>query len=256
MVASRFGHGASRTLRARENALIPRERKLYRIGFVPWKTCTLQNPSAGPPDLAHGQKVYAEQCVGCHGADFRGTDQGPGLTGASRMRRMSVERSRNTIKDGIPNSGMPPFDLPAQDLEALAIFIRSINSQAAESSVPGDPAAGGQFFFGKGECGSCHMVLGRGLPIGPDLSNLGNERTVGEIQSALKDPSADITPGYELVTVNLRDGKTLRGFARNRSNFDIRVEDLQGRLHLLEEGQIASIVDETQSVMPPVRATP
>jgi len=38
-----------------------------------------QNPPAAAPDLARVQKVYAERCVGCHGADFRGTDQGPGL---------------------------------------------------------------------------------------------------------------------------------------------------------------------------------
>src|SRR2546426_2650371 len=215
-----------------------------------------QNPSAAPPDLARGQKVYAKHCVGCHGADFRGTDQGPGLTGDPLMRRMSVQRLRNIIKNGIPNTGMPPFDLPAQDLDALAPFVRSLNSQAAESNVPGNPAAGEQFFFGKGECGSCHMVSGRGQAIGPDLSNLADERTVDEIQSALKQPSADITPGYELVTVKLRDGNTLRGFARSRSNFDIRVEDLRGKLHLLEEGQIASIVEEKQSVMLPLEATP
>ena len=100
------------------------------------------------------------------------------------------------------------------------------------------------------------MVSGRGQPIGPDLSNVGEERTLGQIQSVLKEPRAHITPGYELVTVKLRNGNTLRGFARNRSNFDIHVEDLQGKLHLLEEGQIVSIVQETQSVMPPVKATP
>ncbi len=230
---------------------------MVAFAFVSDLTLLLaQNPPAAPPDLARGQKVYAEHCVGCHGADFRGTDQGPGLTGNSRVRRMSLQRLRNIITNGIPNSGMPPFDLPAQDLDALAPFVRSLNSRAAESSVPGNTVAGERFFFGKGECGSCHMVSGRGQPIGPDLSDLGDERTVDEIQSALKEPGADITPGYELVTVRLRDGNTLRGFARNRSNFDIRLEDLQGKLHLLEEGQIASIVEERQSVMPPVEATP
>jgi len=172
------------------------------------------------------------------------------------MRGMSLRRLRSIISNGIPNAGMPPFDLPAQDLNNLTTFVSSLNSPAAESHVAGNAVAGEQYFFGKGACGSCHMVAGRGQPIGPDLSNLGNEKTESEIQSALKDPSADITPGYELVTVKLRDGQTLRGFARNRSNFDIRLEDLHGKLHLLEEGQIASIVDETGSVMPPVQATP
>jgi PQQ-dependent dehydrogenase (methanol/ethanol family) len=215
-----------------------------------------QNSAPTPPDFARGQKLYAVQCAGCHGADFRGTDQGPGLSGNSRVRRMSAQRLSNIIKNGIPKTGMPPFDLPAKDLDALAPFIHSLNSVAAESLVPGNAKAGGDFFFGQGECGSCHMASGKGQPIGPDLSNLGNERTVGEIHSALNEPAAEITPGYELVTVNLRDGHTLRGFARNRSNFDIRVEDLQGNLHLVQEGQIASIEDEVQSAMPPVQATP
>jgi PQQ-dependent dehydrogenase (methanol/ethanol family) len=215
-----------------------------------------QTPPAPGPDLAQARKVYTQDCVGCHGADFRGTDQGPGLTGNLRMRRMSLQRLRNTIKNGIPNSGMPPFSLPAQDLDALAVLVRSLNTEAAGSNVPGNPAAGGQFFFGKGGCGSCHMVLGRGRPIGPDLSDLGNRRTVAEIQSALREPNAEITPGYGMVTVKLRDGKTIRGFARSRSNFDIRVEDLQGELHLLEESRIAAIAEETQSAMPPLQATP
>ena len=101
-----------------------------------------QNPPAAPPDLARGQKVYAERCVGCHGADFRGTDQGPGLRGNPLMRRMSVQRLHNIIKNGIPNTGMPPFDLPAPDLDALAPFVRSLNSQAAESNVPGNQRPG------------------------------------------------------------------------------------------------------------------
>jgi PQQ-dependent dehydrogenase (methanol/ethanol family) len=215
-----------------------------------------QNAISAPTDPARGQKVYAENCAGCHGADFQGTDQGPALKGDPLMRRMSLRRLQSIIRNGISGAGMPPFDLPAQDIDALTSFILSLNSSAAESNAAGDPAAGEQFFWGKGKCGSCHMASGRGQPIGPDLSNLGNEKSEGELQLALTNPSAAITPGYELVTVKLRDGTSLHGFARNRSNFDIRVEDLQGKLHLLQEGQIASIGDETQSVMAPVQATP
>src|SRR6266566_8414004 len=85
---------------------------MVAFAFVSDLTLLLaQNPPAASPDLARGQNVYAEHCVGCHGADFRGTDQGPGLTGNPRVRRMSIQRLRNLIKNGIPNSGMPPFDL-------------------------------------------------------------------------------------------------------------------------------------------------
>src|SRR5207245_9189671 len=106
-----------------------------------------QDPPAAPPDRARGRKVYADHCVGCHGADFRGTDQGPGLTGNPLMRRMSVRRLRTIIKNGIPNTGMPPFDLTSQVLDALAPFVLSLNSAAAESTLPGNPPARVRFFL-------------------------------------------------------------------------------------------------------------
>lgn len=215
-----------------------------------------QNPPDVPADLTLGQKAYSENCIGCHGADARGTDQGPPLIGDRRLRGRGGQRVRNIIKNGIPNTGMPPFDLPDAQLDALAAFVRSLNAQAADANVPGDPAAGEQFFFGKGYCGTCHMVSGRGAPIGPDLSNLGHEMTLADIQSKLAKPETHIASGYELVTVHLRDGKSVRGFNRNQTNFDIRVEDLQGKLHLFRQGQIASIKEEKGTVMPAVKAPP
>jgi len=208
------------------------------------------------PSLAEGQKVYAQRCVGCHGADARGTDQAPGLAGNSRIGSESVQKIRDVIRNGIPLTGMPGFDLRSGELDALAAFVHSLNGDAAAAEVPGKPAAGEQFFFGKGQCSSCHMVSGRGEAIGPDLSNIGHARKVNQIRSSLLQPSARIAPGYELVTVQLRDGKTLRGFARNRSNFDLRLQDLHGKLHLLQESQIAAIHEEKNSVMPAVKASP
>jgi PQQ-dependent dehydrogenase (methanol/ethanol family) len=215
-----------------------------------------QNSPAGAPSLEEGRKVYAERCVGCHGADARGTDQAPGLAGNSRLRNQSVRKLSDLIRNGIPGTGMPAFDLPARELDALANFVHSLNGEAAASEVPGNQAAGKQFFFGKGQCASCHMVSGRGEPIGPDLSNLGHTMTVNQIRSALLQPDRNITPGYEQATVQLKDGKTLRGFVRNRSNFDVRLQDFQGKFHLLQEGEIAAIQDEKGSPMPPVKANP
>ena len=41
---------------------------------------------------------------------------------------------------------MPAFDLPADTIDALATMIASWNAVAAKASVPGDAAAGRQFF--------------------------------------------------------------------------------------------------------------
>ena len=215
-----------------------------------------QNPSPGVSKLAEGRRVYSEKCVGCHGADARGTEQAPGLIGDRQKVSRSIPKLRDLIRRGIPGTGMPPFDLPAAQLDALAVFVYSLNSGAANSLVPGQPQAGKAFFFGKGKCSSCHMVFGNGRPLGPDLSNLGHEMTPHEIREALLDPSAHVTPGYELATVELRNGENLRGFVRSQSNFDLRLEDLEGRLHLLQEGQIAAVREEKQSVMSPLSASP
>jgi len=214
-----------------------------------------QNPPAAPASLEEGRRAYAARCVGCHGADARGTDQAPGLAGNRRMGTPSVQKLRDVIRNGIAGTGMPGFDLPARELDALAVFVHSLNSEAAASEVPGDLVAGEQFFFGKGQCASCHMVSGRGEPIGPDLSNVGHTMSINWIRSVLLEPDKHITEGYEVVTVELQDGKTLRGFARNRSNFDVRLQDFQGTFHLLQEGQIAAIRDEKTSFMPAVKAS-
>src|SRR3954471_20251999 len=112
--------------------------------------------------IEQGQKSYAERCAMCHGPDAGGADMGPKLTGNRRVRSRSKQQLRTFIYDGSPGSGMPPFHLPAPELDALAAFVHALNATAAESGAPGDPAAGERFFFGKGNCDSCHMVRGRG----------------------------------------------------------------------------------------------
>jgi PQQ-dependent dehydrogenase (methanol/ethanol family) len=204
-------------------------------------------------DLSEGKRLYDVQCQACHGEDAHGSDRAPELSGSRRLRSRSTSQIREIIRKGIPEGGMPPFDLPAAKLDDLAALIRSLNSPAAENPLPGDPVNGEQFFFGKGQCAACHMVAGKGKPIGPDLSSVGRELTAPEIQRALLNPTAHITPGYEFITVKLRDGQTLSGFARNRSDFDLQLQDLEGHFHLLRPDQIASVQSEKQSPMPPLK---
>src|SRR5919198_5393993 len=202
-----------------------------------------------PPDI---QQTYSKLCGGCHGDNARGTQQGPGLAGNPSLRGRSPQSLRNVIRNGIPAAGMPAFDLPADTLDALATMIGSLNAVAAKSNVPGDVAAGKQFFFGKGQCVSCHLVHGEGSPIGPDLSDIGLELTVDEIREALLDPDARIAPGYGVVSVRLRNGRTLRGFARSRSSFDVAVQDLTGAFHAVSLDDVDLITDEKRSQMEPV----
>jgi PQQ-dependent dehydrogenase (methanol/ethanol family) len=226
---------------------------ILALALSPATLLCQNSPGVESGAAVEGAKVFALHCAGCHGADAHGTDHGPPLTG---VRGRSLSWLRNVIQKGIPSSGMPAFDLPAAELDALAALVHSLNSPAAESAAPGDRAAGERFFFGQGQCASCHMVYGRGAAVGPDLSSVAREMTAGELREALLEPSARVTPGYELVTVELRNGKTLRGFARSRSNFEIVVQDLTGQFHLLPDGEVRAIQEEKQFLMPPVKASP
>jgi PQQ-dependent dehydrogenase (methanol/ethanol family) len=218
------------------------------VGPVLWA----QNAPQNSQDI---QQTYSKLCAGCHGVDARGTEQGPALAGNPSVRGRSAQSVRDVIRNGIPAAGMPAFDLPAETVDALVTTIASWNVVAAKASVPGDAAAGRQFFLGKGQCASCHLARGEGSAIGPDLSDIALTLTVDEIRDALLNPSARIAPGYGLVSVRLRNGRTLRGFARSRSSFDVAIQDLTGTFHPVSIDDVVSITDEKQSHMERVTAS-
>ena len=201
------------------------------------------------------RQTYAKLCSGCHGADARGSQQGPGLSGNLRLRKRSAQSLRNVIVRGVPAAGMPGFDLPAATLDGLVGLVVSLNASASEMKVPGDVAAGSEFFFGKGQCLNCHMISGRGEAVGPDLSSVATELTVDQLRDALVNPGVRIVPGYELVRLDLKKGGSLRGFARNRTAFEISVQDLKGGLHPVLLENVREVTDEKGSLMPVVQAS-
>ncbi len=206
--------------------------------------------SAGAED-----SEFSTLCAACHGADATGTDRGPALKGSRKLRGWPESEIVRVIRDGTPG-GMPPFPLPQERLQPLAHFVRSLNASAYDIQPFGNMAEGERFFFGQGQCASCHMVRGRGKASGPDLSNIGHQMMLPELERKLLDPSALISGGWGLVDVKLRDGRALRGFARSQGKHDLQLQTLDGRLHLLLEAEYSEVSREKKSLMPPLRATP
>ncbi len=200
--------------------------------------------------------MYASNCSGCHGADTNGTDHAPKLTGIPDVRSRSVEQLLNLIVSGIPAAGMPAFALPAHQLDAVAAYVNSLNVPASQTTVAGDATVGANSSGAREIVGSCHMVHGEGAPKGPDLSDVGSRLTAQEINSVLLHPDQHITAGYGLASVTLRNGQTLRGFARGRTNFSVQSQDLDGAFHLLQSHDIVSIADDPHSRMRPLNAPP
>ena len=223
--------------------------------------------AAQPPDA--GKRQYQARCVGCHGEDGSGGGHGPSIVDVRRPRATTLEAVRALILKGIPDGGMPAFQIPDEEAAAIAAYVMTLKQPAASpaaETAPGDAAAGERFFTGKGHCASCHMVRGSGGVLGPDLTNIGRDRTPSQIEQALRDPGAAPLAGgrgrggrgapvYHAVTVRLRSGQTLRGIAKNESAFDLQLLATDGRLHLLTKDQVAEVVRE-KSLMPPLAATP
>src|SRR5579864_3271345 len=230
-----------------QNNLVPLSTRVFILMFLAAFWLNAQNAEPG-------KRRFDTMCAGCHGAGGTGGERGPALVGREGARVHTVAELRDIISNGIPAAGMPPFKLPAARLDDLAAYVHGLHAPAVETPVPGDAAAGEQFFFAGGHCGGCHAVRGRGGWIGPDLSDLGARLSLPEIETALKNPSRRITPGFSVATVHLRDGSTLRGLLKNESTFDLQLQGLDGKLHLLEQDAVISVDREKNSLMPPVKS--
>ncbi len=202
-----------------------------------------------------GKRPYQARCVGCHGEDGTGGGHGPNIVDVRRSRATSLEAVRSLILKGIPDGGMPAFRISEEEAGAIAAYVMTLKQPASAAAPEGNAAAGDRFFAGKGNCSACHTVRGHGGILGPDLSNIGRDRTLLQIEQALRNPGSSSAPSYRTVTLRLRNGETIRGIAKNESAFDLQLLALDGKLHLLLKDQIAELVRE-KSLMPKVDATP
>ena len=195
-----------------------------------------------------GRTLFANGCAACHGADGRG-GRGPNLRERVFWHPVDDETLFKAITKGI-SGGMPPANLPEDQTWQVVAFVKSLTAPAMENTAPGDRKAGEELFWGKAACGGCHRIQGRGGNLGPDLSNVGAMRALPQIRDSILDPDAEISSGYESVSVSLKSGKTLRGVARNRTNYSLQLQDADGNLHLLSMRDVSQVKLTKGSVMP------
>ena len=84
------------------------------------------------PILTQGAEVYAQSCASCHGADLRGTNQGPShLSIVYEPNHHPDDAFRSAIANGAPQhhwtfGDMPPVDgLTDDDVDAVIAYVRS-----------------------------------------------------------------------------------------------------------------------------------
>ena len=203
-----------------------------------------------------GRARFNVRCAGCHGQDGLGGERAPAIGHAWRSRMETEAAIRDLIRQGIPESGMPGFNVPDAELAQLLAFVQSRVMPLHQAALAGDAKAGKALFFGAGHCSDCHMIQGRGSVQGPDLTEAGKKLTLSEAEATLRDPNSRRVDGYRVATVHLKTGVNVRGFIRNESSFDLQLQGFDRRLHLLKKTDVTSIEREPNSLMPAWKGAP
>jgi quinoprotein glucose dehydrogenase len=158
---------------------------------------------------------------------------------------------RTVITNGFPTAGMPAFSkLDAPQLTGVIAYLRNMNTFDRGSVKSGDAHRGKLIFEGKGACLRCHRVEASGGRIGPDLSDIGANRSPGSLQRSLLDPSSQMFPINRPVHIVTRDGRTINGRRLNEDTYTVQVTDQDGRLLSLNKSDLKEFTILTRSNMP------
>lgn len=139
----------------------------------------------------------------------------------------------------------------------LALYLSlSISQIEAAEEKKGDPAAGEKLFFdtqglGALACVNCHKVNGKGADVGPDLSHVG-QKPVEYLRESIVKPSAYIVPGYEILSIKLKDGKTIDGLKKGETDKELKIMDITDpdlKIQTIPKDQIESITPQPDSFM-------
>jgi PQQ-dependent dehydrogenase (methanol/ethanol family) len=204
--------------------------------------------------IAKAPPTFGQACAVCHGGDADGTDRAPALVNNRQLRGKSDADIAVIIKNGRGN--MPAFAfLPPEQIQSLATFVRSLNTDAYDAKPEGDKLAGANMFFGSGHCAECHTAEGRGSAIGPDLSNIARAVTLSELNHAL-DHAGRSVAGYDNVEVTLRDGTVLHGFARSQGSHSLVLQLADGKLQSLIDSEYSTVTALPATGLPTFSGTP
>jgi cytochrome c oxidase cbb3-type subunit III len=200
--------------------------------------------------VSQGHEIYNHNCTVCHGLNGAAGDRGPALGAGRDYVRRKDPAIFEAIQNGIPGSTMPQSGLQPTDIWKVVAYIRSLRATASDAFVPGDVAHGEEIFRGKGRCGECHMIRGRGGIRGPDLSNLAGEQTFQYIRDSLIKARPQIPRGYQPVEVITANGRKISGIAKNDNNFSLQLLDSHDRLQLFTSEELHEVIYKKQSLMP------
>ena len=223
------------------------------------------NPFQGNPGAVHeGEGLYAQHCTGCHGPNGSAGEIGPAIVSGEHTDFGATDgQVFNTIKNGVRGTPMGPQKLSDDEIWKITGYIHALRGTAIDNPLPGDVTHGEQIFWGKGQCGTCHMLGGKGGITAPDLNNIAGTRKASTIIDALtKDQHREYGSGgahlkslptldsYMPVHVTTADGKVIDGILLNEDGYSIQMMGSDQRLRSFDRAKLRRVTVDSKSLMP------
>ena len=190
-----------------------------------------------------GRKVWAAECINCHGATARGTDKGANLV---RSDMAWSDRYGSDfwllLQKGHPlQSGAPSKSLTKAQVEDLSHFIhqqlyetlRGSKLMDVKNILTGNVQEGAAFFNGAGKCTTCHSVTG-------DLTGIGRRYSPVNLQQRFMFPRAKRES--QKVTVTPANGTAITGILTYIDDFNVALRDDKGEYHSFKRTPALKVV--------------
>ena len=113
----------------------------------------------------------------------------------------------------------------------------------------GDPDNGAAVFE-SATCSDCHIVNGAGTNFGPELSKIGDKLPKAGIYEAILDPSASVSPSYDLVHLSLARQDEVSGFVVSETEQTVTLRMEGGIVADFSQEEILERRASTVSAMP------
>ncbi len=231
-----------------------------RVGGPPMGAGPRDVPPVEIESAERGKKVWAAECINCHGTQARGTDNGPNL-----VRSLTVLRDRYGsqlgpfLKQGHKmQSGGSAASLSDTQVRDLANFLRDrVNDSfrgsplfQAQNVLVGDAKAGAEFFNGAGKCSTCHS------PTSPPLAGIAARLEPIDIQQRLLFPGPQGGRGRGAraggpppasavkVAVTTAAGQTVNGTLIAMDDFTVTLREASGDYRTIRRGPAVKVVKD------------
>lgn len=213
--------------------------------------------------IKEGSSLFRANCSPCHGLSARGGGRGPDLTSGRWTHGSTDSAIFRTITQGVPGTEMPANGFEDSEVWAIVAYLRSL-TPPKRPIVSGDPVNGEKIFAGSAGCSNCHMVMGSGGLLGPDLSRVAASRSVSYLIDSIRQPDKELSSGmtdpnnhyglpleYDTVTVVTASGERITGVARNEDTFSVQLLTTDQKLQFFLKKDVKEVVHERKSLMPP-----